>query len=154
MKIRQGFVSNSSSSSFIVGVGKLKSLDKFHKWGKKNNIKISTSNYDDIFIKTTEDLLKMEDWSIGVDGKHLWVEEPINAGGRALTEFDPAGDDFYCIVCIENNEGDQHFWDGEDLKHDIDADYFDTREQNIMEMLSDKDLFENSNMSFGAGRNG
>jgi hypothetical protein len=42
MKIRSGFVSNSSSSSFIIGYGVVKDVDHFKSYLKKNKIKINS----------------------------------------------------------------------------------------------------------------
>jgi len=154
MKVRQGFVSNSSSSSFIVGVGKIKSLDSFQKWAKKNKVTLGTENYSDIRLKTTSDILKNDGWDFGVDGNQLYVEEPVNSGGRVYSDFDPAGDDFYCIVCIGNNEGDDQFWTGDDMDYDIDQSYFCGEQEAILEMLENGDLLEGVSSHFGAARNG
>jgi len=49
MKIRKGFVSNSSSASFIVGVAIIDDIVKFTNWIQINNIKVDYS----ILSKTT-----------------------------------------------------------------------------------------------------
>jgi len=154
VKTRQGFVSNSSSSSFIVGVGKVKSLDAFHKWAKKNKVTIGTENYSDVRLKTTSDILKADGWDFGVRGETVYVEEPVNNGGEVSCDFDPAGDDFYCIVCIGNNEGDDQFWNGHDMDYDIGQDYFYGDQSAVLEMLESGDLLEGVSSNFGAARNG
>jgi len=154
MKLRQGFVSNSSSSSFIVGVGKVKSLDALKKWAKDNKVTLGTENYSDIRLKTTSDILKNDGWDYGIEGPNLYVEEPVNSGGRVYSKFDVAGDDFYCIVCIGNDEGDQQFWNGYDMDYDIDQDYFTGDQAAILTMLEKGDILEDVSFNFGAERNG
>jgi len=158
VKKRQGFVSNSSSSSFIVGAGKIKNLDEFNKWAKKNAIDAQSGIYTDVSIHTTTELLSCGNWSFGIGGESeksiLWVEEPTNYGGKINAKFDPAGDDHYCVVYISNDEGDYPFWNGEDYEYDIDSDYFEGKQAAILEMLASEDLLENSIHSYGAGRNG
>ena len=52
MKIRNGFVSNSSSSSFILGLAKIDDYNKFQNYINQNDIKL---NYQ-ITVKTYEEI--------------------------------------------------------------------------------------------------
>jgi len=153
MKIRKKFVSNSSSSSFIIGVGKIKSLDAFHKWARDNDVNIGTS-YSDVIIKTSSDLLSQDTWDFGIKDNQIYVEEPTNNEGEVTSNFDPASEDFYCIVCIGNDEGDAAFWDGYELDYSIDENYFMKHQRAILDMLKDGELLEDSSYNFGVARNG
>lgn len=153
MKTRQGFVSNSSSSSFIVGVGKIKSLDAFKKWASENKIKLD-KEYGDISVKSTSDILKGS-FEFRIADNKIYVEEPTNYGGSVSITFNSSGDDYYCIVHLGNDEGDCSFENEYgDLDYDISSDYFVGEQASILEMLSSGELLEDTNYSFGAGRNG
>ena len=60
MKIRNGFVSNSSSSSFMIGIGVVKNEKKLNEYMKKNNLEIGTGRWDDkLHINTIAELLEL-----------------------------------------------------------------------------------------------
>ena len=156
MKTRQGFVSNSSSSSFIVGVGKIKDIKDFKKWAKDNEVPLgSYDDYSGLRIVSTTDLVEKSSWDFGInENNDLWVEEPTNDCGRVSTPLDHSSEDLYCIVCIGNDEGDDYFWNGDDYDYAIDSSYFDGYQQDILQMLIDSKLLEKSEHNYGAGRHG
>ena len=84
MKIRHGFVSNSSTSSFVVAgfrIGKGDDLDKFKKYAKDNNIEFDDEDFDfyELLEKIHDEIWVWEDY-----------ENNLYVVGECITE----GDDF------------------------------------------------------------
>ena len=137
MKTRKGFVSNSSSSSFIVILAEVsaKQEEKVKKEGLGN------------YLKTGEDLLgeMKEGWfKLGADwaGVFLDLEKEEISEEKKYFHFE------------EYSGDDDAFWSEESggFEYDIDLDFFGSRTQEIY------NFFENETglckRGFGAGRNG
>ena len=170
MKIRSGFVSNSSSSSFIVGVGKVEDKTKFQKYLKANKLELDQYDFKILSVKE----LKEKQEALKKEGKPwYWLPYQINSyselvitGARndepevRIPLDEMKDEDEILIVDIANNEGDGAFsiYDesGEwiDLNHDIDLQWFSEEQQAMFNAFSEDYGIVKSNIMFGAGRNG
>jgi len=156
MKIRNGFVSNSSSSSFIIGVAEVTDKAGLDQYCKEHNIKLN-EDYDSPELKTGYEIAENKDVysSIQVRGKELYVDAPVNSEPTVSTKF--VLEKTYLIYCHGNDEGDSVFMsdDGYDLNYDnVDYDYFSEKEQSVIDIFSKNKFVKDAEYLFGAGRNG
>ena len=150
MKIRLGFVSNSSSSSFILGYGEIINMKKFKKYLKDNKIDIDP--YD---VVIQEKGTKYQDsYGVLTGGNNTDLTLPKNIIDGDVDAF---------IVEIGHNEGDEAFttYDedtGEyaDLNYDLadNISFYNENEQKVIKLFNNKTLIRNGNVVFGAERNG
>ena len=157
MKIRSGFVSNSSSSSFIAGIGRIKDVDSFTDMFKK--IKEDWNGYSIQILSTSDILEGSNDFCISVrqDGKQVFVTAPVNTEQEVSVAFDPGNDEKYFSVEIGNDEGDSEFWDPlhEEMDYSmVDEDWFTGSQAEIIKILQNAELFEEVEFVVGAARNG
>jgi hypothetical protein len=158
MKIRNGFVSNSSSSSFIIGIAKIKDMNKCKEYLKENDI--AEGRHKGVNIVTLRDIKENEVWDVEIN-KQNKIE--ISSFTSAVVDIDANGLDDHDNILIYSfcgNEGDGCFMDDEDgwgdYDYDIDCDFFDKKEQDIIDMLSNPEAagLEDCDWTFGAERNG
>lgn len=152
MKNRTGFVSNSSSSSFIVGVAEVIDNNKLNSYVLERGIK-----YDSDFKVTTIGEIKSNAfWDIKYNNGKIRVSSfqtdvSLNIGEKP-------DDTKIVYVNISNDEGDYAFIEDEDwgdLNYDIDLDYFDDKQQDIYSVFtSGNSGINNADITFGAARNG
>lgn len=159
MIVRQGFVSNSSSSSFMVGIGVVPS-DRISEFKNKiTELKIDSYDYQ---IITLADLLEQEAGNPFSD--YIFTENKIevNGGGNngksATINIDPDENAHYFILNFNNDEGDSAFIGGTtnmccycDLDYDIDLSFFKPSQQELWNMINS---LPNSEAHYGAERNG
>jgi hypothetical protein len=141
MKIRQGFVSNSSSSSFIIGIAKIEDLEKFKKWSK---------SFTDVKYKKIRDIVSS--WDIFKNSEKIVIN--TFTGAEVQLNINGLSDDEYiAYIHICNNEGDSYFC-GDNYDYDIDYDFFDTDQQKLISEFSEDNGLSNISLYYGAGRNG
>ncbi len=167
-----GFVSNSSSSSFIIGIAAIKNYDEFYKWYLKNKddhkyeIYIVAYNNAEKIIYTSDDISEkgfgemrpINDYlsSFRTNDKYIEME---NFATSVLIEYDPNDYNlqYFAILDISNDEGDYAFWDeayGE-MDYDIDLDYFCERQKTLHSIFSENKIgLDKSAVKYGAARNG
>jgi hypothetical protein len=144
MKVRNGFVSNSSSSSFVLGYGKVLDQDALEQYLWDNDLEI-----DDYYLKM---------WDDDYDAKYstqydlsctnttvVTIPENLRCKGTIIAEFG-------------NDEGDGEFTNYEG-DYDLDwekadsIDYYDQDQQAVIKLFS-QPFIENGYVRIGAERNG
>lgn len=160
MKIRKGFVSNSSSSSFLLGVALIEDEDKFNKWWESLNKKWWDH---DVRISTVHDLknnFSHSGWgTIRVEDECLKVE-CFRGDVVQLSLENRAPSDRVLIVDIANNEGDCGFptEDGElygSPDYDIDLEFLGEQQIALYHGITSKENgLVDGQVKFGAARNG
>jgi hypothetical protein len=100
MKIRNGFVSNSSSSSFVV-YGKELSEQDFKDLHLKYNLNEDLDNYD-----TIEKISNITGITLDIEGEYNWVGRPYISIGDDETgaEFRKSVEDILGLDCSIFNE--------------------------------------------------
>lgn len=152
MKKRNGFVSNSSSSSFIIGYGTVKDKSALHEYMKKHGIKfdydLALFNYE-----TSNHLCESIDGEPSIE---LWGgnDTSVNVPKDMINED-------LLTVCIHNDEGDgefcvfDHHGDFLDLDYSpaFNDDFYSEEQQAIMDIFN-QPFIENGYVQIGAERNG
>jgi hypothetical protein len=158
LKTRNGFVSNSSSSSFIIGIGAIKDKAKFEKWKESIDLK-----WDGTFTTYSIQGDEYRSGNIKENQKDFYISAPINdeCPEVSISKKHIEDNDIKEIVsvCIGNDEGDGCFYAGEDcysgLDYDIDETWFDENQQRVLEEFGSKESgIEDIEITYGAGRNG
>ena len=171
MKVRYGFVSNSSSSSFIIAVAKVADKRKLEGW-LKTIIDHKTLDWHSIGVRKLHDIPFSDDED-DCCGYAQRVEESnrlqvvclnddftVELKTKKMSELDEV-----FIVAIVNDEGDPDFYTDADYYYeeypmpnwDIDICFFDSWQQKLFHDLNDKKDFtglKDIHVKFGAGRNG
>lgn len=159
MKTRHGFVSNSSSSSFIIGYGTIIDEEAFDVYCNKNNIKYS--NHKDTKEWCWSDVTL-------IDSNLLTYQLRVIVGGNNSQCTIPVEDnyDFPDIkkilrVEITNNEGDEPFSVYDTNGRYVELNYskalkpeFYSKEQQSIIKLFDQDFIKDCYYDFGGDRNG
>jgi len=172
MKVRTGFVSNSSSSSFMIGIGVVTDWKKFNKW------KEGVSGEWDVYVYNPEDELKKEYSDIEYHAEsgryaalastnsptyvYLKKEDYYKAqikpsdDIKAKNLLTGKGHKDLVVYSVANDEGDSAFSqsDGWDMDYDIDLDWFNKEQQESYNSFGEKSGISYADKIFGAGRNG
>jgi hypothetical protein len=148
MKKRTNFVSNSSSSSFIIGFGIVKDKSILEKFLKNNKIEMGYN----LKILRKDEILKE------------YEKSDISASNETYISIPSLSDkEIYFIAEISNNEGDQHFYS--EYEEDDDCyelnyspafkkEFFSKSQQAIIDLFSNKNIIKKGIVKFGAERNG
>ena len=154
MKIRQGFVSNSSSSSFIAVFAKVPDDPANMSELDKHFDRLKTNPTFLLYIKSGKELIDMSDfdYSYGWDGDWAGVDT-----APKKKDLDPEAK--YIIFQSNGGAGDD---DSDFLPDDEDGDFdydvelsdFRTFEQEIYSHITEENGFTKIKKGYGAGRNG
>lgn len=148
-KIRNGFVSNSSSSSFIIGVGKVIDETKILEYLEKNK-----GLKGDVEIDTVCDLREASNWGPHVTSNNDVLVDSFDYSEVTLN-LDNIGEEEKVVSIYHSVGDDSDFWNGDEYNYDIGLDFFNA---NIQELVTDPEKYgidpKTFEFTYGAGRNG
>lgn len=156
MKRRYGFVSNSSSSSFIINIGVVTDMQKFK--GVLDEYEVKEDDYDFFLIRGIADYHENHSgrWSNPFDQGDFAGNYFNESVVTKIWEKDPSA-----IIIVKSeygDEGDHLFYDEGDYDCDydrVDLDWFGDFDQFLYDDADEKKHGVNIIHSFyGAGRNG
>lgn len=142
MKIRHGFVTNSSSSSFICVLGEVIDKEKFEASG------LGKSYYGWQFKAGWQNEEATPFYSLGADWAGVWIDEKELQDDKEYfywEEYGGAGDDDYCF----RKDPDDY-----DLDYDVELSDFPQDEQEKFECTVEENGLRYVDGGYGAGRNG
>lgn len=173
MKVRNGFVSNSSSSSFIIGLAVIEDFSKFNTWLSKNDLKIDG---EDLNLASIENIDSQ--YQIDVEGDKF-IFEAFTGDTVSIEKEDSvkASEKYQTIAKIAKNKlletGDKNilivdiYKDAKYLEmsddfdpsdsYNIGIDFFDAEHQKIFNDLNTRPNeigVYKADIMFGAGRDG
>ena len=153
MKKRNGFVSNSSSSSFIIGIGKIKDETEVVKVLKE----FKDEHCVEVLIHTHGLNSSFDKYGVGESSLDFYnVEAYVNSCPKVSLDKSKLKDgDKVLMVSVGNNEGDSDFWNEAtgDMEYDIDESYYDSGQQKIFELFRSNAL-EHVELHYSVERNG
>lgn len=160
MKVRHGFVSNSSASSFIIGIAIVKDVEKCKKYIEDNEF----DKNRDLELFTYKEIKENKRWSVTIDkGKSISVES-FDGAVVSVDVKDLKDEDNVLIYSFLGDEGDYCFYDSDnddnwgELNYDkvYEDGFFNKVEKNIMTMLESEEIagLEKCSYTIGASRNG
>ncbi|MCF7924312.1 MAG: hypothetical protein K9L64_04295 [Candidatus Izimaplasma sp.] len=153
MKIRTGFVSNSSSSSFIIGFFEVKDTNKFNDYLTRSMI----SEYDYLLFKGSDlnnnDFKDRYAYRIEINEEEIVIRNFQTDIHIERDKIDAEKN--YMVLNYEGNEGDDTFWNEsyQDYEYDIDLSYFKgTPYGGLLDL--NNEVIQHIDYLIGAGRNG
>jgi len=161
MKNRMGFVSNSSSSSFIIGIGVVTDRKKFNDWMGT----FPENIIEDIQVVNPE-IKSEEPWSaLNKASGYYVVKAPVNdycevsLKVEKYEELQTNVSEDVAVICLGNNEGDGAFLDDEhsdwvELNYNIDLDWFSEDQQRLYNEFNASNGISLIDLDYGAARNG
>jgi hypothetical protein len=156
MKTRNGFVSNSSSSSFIVAIGKVVDKEKALSFLESCGV----VKYDYTIDKLSYMISQKRPFIAVLNNEDIIIEcfegSSVELDRSLLKE-----DDEVLAIYISNEEGDVGRFSGIDengeywgINYNIDLDYFSDKQIELYNGLNEENGIIHVDKKFGAGRNG
>ena len=146
MKIRNGFVSNSSSSSFIIGVAKVSDVSEAQAF-----LATLKMNGYDARIEKVSELDRVYDAKLSGDTVSVESFMYTDVSVSGVTPEDH-------VLVMYHQEGDDYsFWDedGEYYDYDIDLDFFEETAIALYHaIIAGSNGLEAGQATYGAGRDG
>lgn len=144
MKIRNGFVTNSSSSSFICVLGEVTDKQLFEASGLGEC-------YQGWQFKTNVRDWETPFWALGADWADVWIDTNELADEKEYfywEEYGGAGDDDSAFSVLDSRG------DWEHMDYDIGVSDFPEDEQRMFECATSENGLTLVDRGYGAGRNG
>ena len=144
MKKRMGYISNSSSSSFICCYATIKDLEKAKQYIESKNI----NKWSKPEIKTKTEIINNYYSCDGADWAGVYCEPNYSDEYEHYLIFESCGGAGDCDsdFCVTD--------DCYDMDYDVDYDDFEEWEREFIEGVTEENGFIDVQIGYGAGRNG